>query len=395
MNRHWIRLLLLAAAAPLAVIGQCAAQGVTHVRIVDEANLPPERLADALAAKAMLDTWDPRMLRRAAQLAPRDPLYWYLSAITRPSYLTVTSGRFVPPAKTQPACRRLLERSLAVDPSYLPALYAYVMTKPTYEQRMQGLHRLSILDSDNAKPYYLMAIECYEEAGKTCASNCDAQSYVMSREKWQTVIDLIREGNKRPAFHADVVRVPSTADLRARARGKALSPAELGWSILQITDAFRRCADCADAPVSIVTSPGLRQLAHQVRWEAGQAYKQDRQAEALDMLDVIKELGSKYAASEPRGLGQLCTGSTIRVMADDKQADILRAAGDEASLRRLAMETASWMAARTRSLKLRELQHKYDLSPAEWKRACDQGDAEVTRILERLGLGRASSEQER
>lgn len=378
--------LLVLLLAALGVAGPCIGQDVTNVRIVNESALPPERLADALATKALLTDFDPKLLRRAAELAPRDPLYWYLSAATHYSYVLGTRG-YVPFEKIRPAYRALLERALAVDPNYIPALYAYVLTKATYGQRMEGLQRLASLDSDNAKPYYLMAVESYREASKTCRWNCGTQSYTMSREKWQSVLDLIRQGNQRSVFRADALRLLSTADVRARAGSKALSRADLATAIVLVVGNLR--SDHGDAPLSFGTSPLLRQLAHQVHWEAGQAYKQGRRADALDMLSVVKELGAKYAASEPRGVLQLAAGSTVWLIAAFKEEDIYEAAGDKAALRSLAAETAKWKAANKRARELFQESSEYDISLSEWKQRRDREQAEVAKVLQGLGLSRA------
>jgi hypothetical protein len=336
MMRYRIGLLLIAALA-FGSAGQCQT-GLAHVRIVNKAKLPPERLADALAAKALLTNFDPKLLRSAAEVSPRDPRYWYFSAITRDSYVLETRG-YAASEKAKPAYRALLERALTVDPSFLPALYAYVVSQPTHKQRMQGLEKVAALDPDNAKPYYLMALELYQETtkGRTIIRSSGFQPYPLSHQEWQSVLDLIRQGNQQPSFHANAVRLPSATDLRIRVSGKAVPPADSEIAILVAVDACRN-TDFADAPCDFSTAAYSRQLARQADWEARQAYKQGRLAEALDMLEVIRAFGVKYAVSEPRGLVQLSVGCAIRLIADYEQAAILKAAGDGSAARALKTE---------------------------------------------------------
>ena len=65
MNRHRIGLFLIMVIALSGFTGNCEAQFAKDVRIVNKSALSPERLADALAAKALLTNSDPKLLRNA------------------------------------------------------------------------------------------------------------------------------------------------------------------------------------------------------------------------------------------------------------------------------------------------------------------------------------------
>lgn len=378
MNRYRMGLFLLAAIAMAGFAGNCEAQYATDVRIVNKAKLPPDRLADALAAKALLTNFDPKLLRSAAELAPRDARYWYFLAITQDIFHEKNPGVY----------RLRLERALAADPSYIPALYAYVLSKPNHDQRMQGLKRLAALDADNAKPYYLMALESYQETTRDRSIvNRDLGAYPISRAEWQAVIGFIREGNQRSAFHADEVRLPFTADLRVRLSGKVLPQADLDTGILVEVDALRSGGQLADAPLSFSAAARFRQLARQAHWEAGQAYRQGRSAEGLDMLEVVKTFGAKYAASEPHSLLHMSVGCAIRFIADDEQAAILKATGNESAARALQAESLadkSLMNQAAKSLLAISAQPTKGLADLSAARRAE--DALVSRTLARLGF---------
>lgn len=125
---------------------------------------------------------DNKLLAQAAHTAPNDTLYVYMLACSK------VRANFLSQDDDYTAVRPLLERALEIDPNYLPALYAYAMTKPAHAQQMDALNHLAEIDSNNALPYYLMAFEEYETITKdrkvTKASNFDACD--LTQAEWQS-----------------------------------------------------------------------------------------------------------------------------------------------------------------------------------------------------------------
>ena len=93
--------------------------------------------------------------------------------------------------------RPILERVLTIDAHYLPALYAYALTKPTHELRMGALKQLASVDSENAEPYYLMAVELFTHytAGRHVSEASDFNAFDLTQAQWRSISDLINKGN--------------------------------------------------------------------------------------------------------------------------------------------------------------------------------------------------------
>ena len=144
-----------------------------------------------------------------------------------------------------------------------------------------------------------------------------------------------------------------------------------------------RCCGGPGAPLDFATDARLRQLAFQVEWQAGQAFKRGRLAESLDMLDVIKELGEKCAVSEPRRLAPFLTGCSVRLMALEEQRELLGAAGDRTSAESLKREIVRLKTARKEALRLYEIAMGHKTYRPDYTRE----EAQVAKLQAGLGLG--------
>ena len=195
------------------------------VQIVDKARLPKERLAEAIAAKAILVD-SKKFLLEAAGMMPEDPLYPFLLAQRKVSYREGDGEPVLPrppPALSGPPswvrdyshARPFLEHCLQLDSSYLPAQYAYAMRKPTYELRMKALERVARLDPDNARPYYLMAYETWTKVseGRRILEESGNNAFDVTQAEWKTVSELIAMGNERRALDWQHERIPSAYPL--------------------------------------------------------------------------------------------------------------------------------------------------------------------------------------
>ena len=302
------------------------------VEIVRESELPPERLADALAAKGLLDG-NAELLRKAAQLATGDPMYWYRVARLR---AWKSEGQAF-----DDRARRLLERSLAIDSDYLPALYSYAISKPTHELQMQALARIATLDRDNAKPYYLMAIEEFQAISEDrgMAAESDGMAYDFSDPEWDRVLSLVSKGNERPAFLATMARVPSVRDIELKAEGETFS-AKRHMFVLQ--DAVEASSDIESAPLAIIFGTWARALARQAYWQAKRAFKSGKTDAALDSLGAVRQFAAKYACSQPRRAVSFLTAKAVRRIVTLQELDILQQTGDADRIQAFERESEAW-----------------------------------------------------
>lgn len=370
MRRCALMVVVFAVAVVLAGASACPARNADGISIVNKTCLPTDRLADAIAAKGVL-TGNLKLLREAALVAPKEPKYWLLA------------GLFQDPVHfSNKVYRMRLERSLSIDPNYLPALYAYVASKPTYAQRMLGLHRLAALDPDNAKPYYMMAIELYlhtTENRPIVDRNLGA--YKVSHDEWQAVVDLIREGNSRARFNAVLVDAPSGRDLSVRMRNHGISAEDVDAGITDYIEDYGLSEDTGFFPLSFPCAARCPQIARQAGFEARHAYRQGESKEAMDTLDVMKMFAFRYAASEPRKLVQVSIGCAIRFIADAAEADILKAMGNESAAKAVKDEGQSSRRILHR-LFVASLDQSGELWPSAAKRRAE--DANVTKMLKEL-----------
>ena len=374
MRRIASSALAVTAGMLLCFAAACQAMSSDGISIVNKASLPADRLANAVAAKGIL-TGDTNLLREAALAAPKNPKYWLLTAL------------FADPLRpSQRLYRARLERSLSIDPTYLPALYAYVASKPTYEQRMRGLRRIAELDSSNGKPYYMMAIELYlhtTEGRRILDRNLEAHE--ISRDEWRAVVELIREGNSHERFDASLPEPPSGQDLSVRMCGSKLKAADVDAGIADVLRSMCIGDDGGFLPLGFPAAAMSRQIARQADFEARQAYRRGQSAEALDMLRVIKTFALRYASSEPRDSLQISIGCAIRLIADAAEADVLKAMGNRPAARAASEEGLASRRTVSR-LTAVALQQTGELWPSAAKRAAK--DALVVKTLRELGWER-------
>ena len=305
-------------------------------KIVDKAKLPPEKLADAIAAKGLI-TDRAKLLEKAASTMPDDPRYPYLLAVTN-----------IPVMVDSDQCnaeyRAHLERALAADPDYLPALYAYATTKPTHEQRMQALLDLAERDQENAKPYYVMAVEEYKhlvQDRKTLAET-DREAIRMDSEEWQKVLQYIRKGNERSVFSARMVCAPSVDDIAVATGGKTW-PRETARKVVSAGIIADQSAAGPDgAPFAFAFSAVARELALQAKWEAKKAAENGNTDDALDMLHTIRAFADRYAHAEPEQMIPFLVAKAVRDITGEQEEKIARDVGDDERVQLLEKECRIW-----------------------------------------------------
>lgn len=330
----------------------------TRVEILNKASLSPEKLADALYVKASLDGSDKAaLLRQAARLNPSDPVYYYrmypqgLDAMAMdmaqiPGVLLADSKeREQVEAESRKAwrvARLALEKSLAVDPNYLPSLYAYAMTKPTYEQKMQGLQRIASVCPDNAEPYYVMADLACREATKDkkgAGKESDYTAFDMTDAQWNGVLDLLRKGNSCPVLRITMARAPSVRDVRVTTCGKA-------WPEAATTNLlWMAMIDLGPSPFPCVpgtTNAAVRQIARQASWEARKAYWRGDRHKALEMIHVVREFTTRMTTSQPYGLVRLLTGRCASSIVTSAEVQILQIPPDRTRLLQMHQEKVRW-----------------------------------------------------
>ena len=324
---------------------------VTEVKIINKANLPPERLADAIAAKALLSSQNSdKLLRQAAAITPKDPLYWYLLAENYNSlYRSLDfpeSGASKLIKSTTERSRQLLEQSLAIDPNYLPALYAYAASKPTHNLKMQALGKIADLDTDNAKAYYMMAIEqyCALTKDRHITKESDSTAFDMTDSEWASVIDLIHKGNERPILHAVGGRLPSTRDISITTGGKRWPDAAV-QSILKLS-IWTYYSGTANAPVGTgmdMSSNAIsRQIARQAAWQAKLMTERGTATDAIQMLEDIRGYAYKFSALEPNDMDAFLVGDAIRALAGEELSILFKQTGDKEQLNQLQEEDREW-----------------------------------------------------
>ena len=315
------------------------------VTIVNKAKLPPDRLAEAIAAKAFV-TDNRSLLRSATDACPNDAKYWYMTARGQLPSWFVSDGDISAPSVTVALARgrALLERSLKCDPHYLPALYAYATSEPMHDQRIKALRSLAALDSDNAEPCYLLAIEEFRDItrGRKITEVSDHEAFQMSQSEWQTVSDLIEQGNNRPCFEWRTAATPNTTDLVISVHGKKW-PAAAVKSYAELYSTI--CGGSADAaldPHGMCTGSIWRQLARQANWAAKEASKNGDNAKALHYTSVMMNLGYRYAACKPERMMPLLMGRAIWGISKSGAVDTLAKTKDDAGLRKLEAEEKAW-----------------------------------------------------
>jgi hypothetical protein len=403
-------LILLSAmiSAPLAQAAQHLSYE-TRVDIINKNALSPERLADALYARFALNL-DTKALRMAARVNPAEPVYWYRLATASGSLVGTPFGEsealenaaFPGYWESLSASQRkraerllrerrsLLEFALAADPNYLPALYTYAVSKPTYEQRMAALDKTAAADTQNAKPYYLMALLRYDHLSNGRKWLAKEQAYQLSQQEWAPVVDLIRKGNARAAFRATHGRLPSMADVRVSTNDNPW-PAAAAASIAQTMMNDLWSGGIAEAPGSFQFSPRARQLVRQTAWQAKVMAKQGKRAEALEMLQVMHSFGDKMAVSEPYRVISLTIGMAMRSMAFFAEKQILTTPADKPRRDLAEKQAAEW-----RKMLTGYLEHPTELitvksiktSPSEHLQYIDFAaeEQQVAEMAKKLGL---------
>lgn len=327
--------------------------------IVNKAKLPLERLAEAIAAKGILAS-DEKLLRTAAEIAPNEPSYWYLLARHVGYFSPAMYGWDEASVPSNPRHRALLERTLRVDPSYLPALYSYAMSKPTHEERMRALEMLATKDPDNAEPYYLMALECFRDIteGRKITEASDREAFEMSQKEWEQVSCYIEEGNACGAFVWRKAEVPSTRDLHVSTHGK-LWPARALQNHIRITfNYFGATADSSGCPQEIGGGAVWRQLSRQAKWAAKAADKAGDKTRGLHYLKVMMDCAHKYAGCQPEQTIPLLVGGAIWMISESTAVEIYKRSNDLDAVKKLRAEEAAWKSAFKQCMPLLK---KYDI----------------------------------
>ena len=281
------------------------------VEIVNKAKLPPDRLADALFAKSEL-MLKSESLREAARLVPNDPVYWYQQASSN---------------------RKLLERALAVDPNYLPAIYRYALTKPTHEQQMQALEDIAKIDMDNAKPYYIMALLKFGwiREGRLPTKESQYTAFAMTGEEWDSVTELIKQGNARPVLRATTARIPSVSDIRVSTGGKVWPDAAV-QSNLETTLNEMNLGDLDVMPWTITFNAVSRQLLRDAAQRAREFYWKGERDKALETLDTAYRFCDKFASCEPHRVIPILVAHAMRSIAEHAEVQIQQVPANRARL---------------------------------------------------------------
>jgi hypothetical protein len=296
------------------------------------------------------------LIRWSRLAAPNNPVYPYLQARAFSPSIFVLFGPnpSKTPGNTDP--RVLLEAALRIDADYLPALYAYVMSKAEFEQRMGGLAWLAAKDPDNAEPYYLMAFEQFTalSKGREVTEASDKEAFELSPQEWQSICDLIGKGNRCRTFEWRTARAPSTRDIQISTRGR-LWPAQAAASYCEESN-LGGTADSRYDPHAMLSGAVARQLARQAKWAARAASKSGDDAKALRYLTVIMDFGSKYSLCEPLRMLPFLVGDAIWAISEREAENVLKKTGDKTALEKL---TAQKLARKAACKQLMPLMNKY------------------------------------
>ncbi len=337
--------------------------------IVNEKALSPAQLADALYAKALIMN-DVRPLKEAAKLDPSDPVYAYAVAVwtprgsdrTAPEYLETvalnpekftsdkTSDQLQKDRAALQERRQWLAASIAADPNYLPALYLYAVTKPTHEQRLRALEHIASLDKDNAKPYYIMALIQFDKVvrGKKVIEESKMGAYPVTQAEWMSVLNYLKIGNARKVFQATPCRAPSVSNLKVYTDGQAPNQSGQAWPSDSVKNYLQFMVDdvmpggFSGAPSSFALPPFVTQIARQTMWQARELKKANKVQEALDMLQIIQDFGSKYVVAQPYRVRTLNCGATIKSIAYTSESETLEGSKDKKALERAAQMQLTW-----------------------------------------------------
>lgn len=309
-------------------------KGEPVVRIVNKAKLPADRLADALAAQAVL-TFQDHLLSEAVRAAPRNPDYFYILACMH---------RLGHPSNP----RWLLERALTANPDYLPALYSYSTEKPTYKERRQAFERLAAMDPNNAQPYYLMALDLQNSIVKDrkLIEASDWNAFPMTQAELNSVLDLVRKGNEQPVFHNPRPRLPSARDIVVTCDRQQWSQQTTEENIAGFLEALE-VGDFAYGARS-------RQLARQAAWQAKILSRAGRNKEAVELIEPVRAYSKRYAAQDPPRMISFLIASAIRSIVTYEEADILRRSRDAVAIRQLEEEHKAWKGALSEVKSLQE-----------------------------------------
>lgn len=354
-----------------------------NVEIVNKAKLPPERLADALYAKAVL-TDKRELLREAAKLNPKDPVYLY-------RLVPLLSGDEIPQEAMKKA-RKALDQVLAVDPNYLPALYRQAKLQPTPDEQIKALELIAGIDKDNAKPYYLMAVVRYRaiNKGRRIAPESGDIAFSMTAQEWASVEDFIKLGNNRPLLRSTAARVPSVEDIRVAVNGKIM-PGSMVEPLIQMVLVGDMTASFEDWPggLGFEVNASMRQLARQAKWEAEIDAKAGRIDDAIDTLEAIRTASKKWAASPPHWIMVFLTAKALHNISVETEIGILKDTDQKAKLEELQREKADWQLVSDKSSELmKEMERKKAVPPFDKMNYFDRDteEAGMAKILTEFGL---------
>ncbi|MEN6520901.1 MAG: hypothetical protein ABFD46_07100 [Armatimonadota bacterium] len=308
-----------------------------NVQIINKAKLSPERLADAIYAKAVL-TDNLKLIEQSAQLVPSDPVYVFQQI----SYGTLADLTYEmisnqdAEKRKQRETQSLLDKIYAIAPNYLPALYLDVVNKPTLEEKLAALEKIAEIDKDNARPYYLMAelkLGSYTKGRRPTVESGNT-ACPLTKDELKDVLDLIRKGNARPALSLTLLRVPSADDIKVSIKGKVLPKEAVESFLATNTNVFY---EYGLAPTSNVFA---RQICRQIRWESKQLSLKGRKDEALDFIGAGHAFADKVAAEKPYRMITFLVGSTMHSILRKAESDILDASADKDRIAELIAPTA-------------------------------------------------------
>ncbi|MDO8682458.1 MAG: hypothetical protein Q7N50_03130 [Armatimonadota bacterium] len=311
------------------------------IHIINEKSLSPQRLADALYAKAsLLD--DDDLISQAAKLDPNDPVYLYRQTFSGSGILRLFAmGE--EKNDQRPNTRLLLKKCIAIDPNYLPARYAIALQELDYDQAKQELEKIAEIDKSNAKPYYVMAFLRYRliTRGNKVIPESDGCAFSLSKSEWAEVLELLKQGNSRPELRATQARLPSSRDIRVVTDGNIWPKAAVdSYMYLYLNDILS--GGLEEMPCGFPTGAQARQIARQAMWEAKKAYKNGNRAEGMEMLSVVHDFADKYASSKPNRFIPFLVASAVHNILWKTQEDILQSAGDMRSLEKMRLRRAEW-----------------------------------------------------
>jgi hypothetical protein len=305
--------------------------------------LPAARLAEAIAAKGLL-LQDEKLMRAAAETCPKEARYWLLLA--RSTFEDLCFDDYgTAEAQVDERHRHLLELALRVDPDYLPALYAYAMSKPSHDKRMQALDWLVIKDADNAEPYYLMAIERFFATMKnrklTAASNWEA--WDMSHQEWGRISDFVEKGNRCSTFEWRAVQVPSARDLKLSTRGRLWPARAVENTLKSVLDVYGGTAEWCYRPQS--RGSYFQGDACQAKWASRAASKAGDSEAALRYLTVMMDRSYKIASCKPERMECFVQMMLEWEVAETAAIELYKKSNNLAAVRKLRAEEPVWQRA--------------------------------------------------